>query len=347
MHHARIQARAVVFDRYRHCDAAQVGGPSIFHGWPGLVLLERCIRDATGSAVAELEALARRWRAADAPLPTMPAELATTFVYGERGRAWAEHTLEGRATADSLPPALALGIDTFANDGPVFFAWHDRREPLGGAQWSSFIAAEHVALEHALEEDRAVPLGFAHGVAGLLLRALLLLDGPSPIDEATLRRDLDWLASLRTEDEGCARWPARRGDEVSRTWVASSLCNGSLGHALLFLEAFTRLHDERYLELAQSALAASAHEDELNLGFCCGHAGRAAVVSRFLRSGIRPRSAEAEGSLERLVARILHAPPEHRLGPLSGLASCLPALHAEAPDSPVLDLFLPRPVRPS
>lgn len=341
----RIHACSLVFARYRACEPAQIGGPSIFHGWPGLVLLGRCIRDATGSAVPELDALAWRWRAAAAPLPALPSDLAMTFVYGQRGRVWAEHMVEGRPLEDSMPPPLALGIDTLANDGPVFFAWHDRRERLGRAEWSAFIAAEHATLEHAVEDGRAIALGFAHGVAGLLLRALLLLDGPSVIDEAQLRHDLDWLATLRVEDDGCARWPARRGDEVSRSWVASSLCNGSLGHALLYLEAFARLGEERYLGLAQRALAASADEDQLNLGFCCGHAGRAAVVSRFLRLGVRPTSTEAEGTLERLVARVPHASSEHGLGPLSGLASCLPALHAEAPDSPVLDVFLPAPLR--
>ena len=67
------------------------------------------------------------------------------------------------------------------------------------------------------------------------------------------------------------------------------------------------------------------------------------VVSRFLRLGLRPRSAEAEGTLERLWARLPAEAEHHALRPLSGLTSCLPATHAEDPASPVLDVFLPAP----
>lgn len=330
--------RSAILDRCRSAGPQDLSGCNVYSGWPGLVLLARCIRRATGETVRELDELALRWRGLDVPRASLPAELYDTFLYGARGRRWAELSLAGdERSDDGAPPARPLGFDTFANDGPVFFEHAAAHRPA----WSRFVAAELAHLEHALDEGRAVPLGFAHGVAGLLFRALRL-DDAQVIDATSLRRHLDWLAAQRVELDGGARWPARLGQEVADTWVAASLCNGSLGHAVLFLEAAVRMRDERYVDIAHQALTATADEERFGLGFCCGHAGRAMVVSRFLRLGLR--LGDAEGScLERLWARLPAAVHEGALRPLSGLTSCLPALHAEDPASAVLDFFLPPP----
>lgn len=339
--HARERALAVILDAHRRAASAEVAAPSPFHGWPGLVWVEQHVRHATGTPIPELLALARRGRAGrQRPVP-LPLELHATFLYGVRGRRWAERALDGRSTDDLGPPEVALGFDTFANDGPVYFAWLVRRTDEDRT-WSALLAHERTRFERCRRQrGRAVPLGLAHGAAGLLLRRLLHADDGDP----SLRADLHWLAQQRVDDGSVARWPVRRGEAVPRSWVADSLCNGSLGHALLFLEAFACFRDEHYLAIARRALAATAHETRLGLGFCCGHAGRAAVVSRFLRLGLHPGSAEAKGCLERLWARIPSEAASAALRPVSGLASCLPALHAESADAAVLDFFLPAPTR--
>lgn len=344
MNDLRTSARTAILDRCLWASPDQVGGPTMCSGWPGLMLVQRCIERRSGTKLTELTEVASRWRALDVPLPALPVEVCDTFLYGARGQQWAEHLLVGCPHDDTAPPERALGFDTFANDGPIYFDRGHQDDAEHREAWSRFITRELCHFEHGREEGRALPLGFAHGVAGLLFRALLLGES-SPIDPARIRHGLDWLASQRVEDDGCARWPARRGHEVLDSWVTSSLCNGSLGHALVYLEAAARLGDDEYLAIAQRALAASADESRVNLGFCCGHAGRAMVVSRFLRLGLRPSSTEAEGTLARLWARVPARVADDGLRPLSGLPSCLPALCAEDPASPVLDLFLPPPPR--
>ncbi|MGH1342808.1 MAG: lanthionine synthetase LanC family protein [Nannocystales bacterium] len=337
----RTDAFMAVLDRCRNATTAEIGGPTICSGWPGLLFVQQCLEQTAGASVLDLRQAAVRWRSLDAPEPDVPVEVRGSFLYGTRGRRWAERRLSGVDGKDFAPPARALGFDTFANDGPVYLA-SDSPDPPG---WADFIHQEFLHFERGRKSGRALPLGFAHGVAGLLFRALLLNE-PSPVEGDRVRRGLDWLAGLRTEDDGCARWPVREGQPVHHSWVASSLCSGSVGHALVYLEAAIRLDCDAYLDIAQKALAASADESEMNLGFCCGHAGRAMVVSRFLRSGIRPRATEAEDTLLRLWARVPSRLAHDMLRPLSGLPSCLPALHAEEPSSRALDLFLPPPLRP-
>ena len=339
---ANRSAREVVHQRYRSAASSEIGGPSIFQGWPGLVLIGHCIERERGRPDPSLTELALRWRRADATLPPIPPRYASSFVYGQRGLAWAEDTLVGRRGDAPLPPAAPVGFDTFANDAPVFFAACRQGDPSVLAAWAEFTAKEMDTFDRMNAKGRSLPLGFAHGVAGLFFRALRLIGLHPAFDRDALVARFDWLAKWRTEDDG-ARWPAMTNEEPASSWVVHSLCNGSLGHALAFLEAGVRLGQERFLDIAQQALRATRDEGETNGGFCCGQAGRVAVVSRFLRLGIRPRSSEAVGCLERLHDRIPRQAAEHTLRPISGLASCLPALYAEAPDSPLLDFFLPEP----
>ncbi|MEM7151391.1 MAG: lanthionine synthetase LanC family protein [Myxococcota bacterium] len=343
MANANAAARAVILDRYRSAAPAEIGGPSVFQGWPGLVLLGQCIERELGRPVPSVTELALRWRHAEATLPRIPPRYASSFVYGERGLTWAEDTLAGRATGSLRPPPAPVGFDTFANDAPVFFAACRRREPSTLAAWAEFTAREVQTLDRMTASGRPVPLGFAHGVAGLLFRALRLAGLHPAFERDALVARFDWLANWRHEDEQGARWPAKTDEAPADSWVVHSLCNGSLGHALVFVEAGVRLEHERFIHIAQQALRTTRDESETNGGFCCGQAGRAAIVSRFLRLGVRPRSTEAIGCLQRLQARIPRVAHEHTLRPISGLASCLPALYAEAPDSPILDFFLPEP----
>lgn len=338
----RATARAALLDRCLAAAPDDVGPPSVLCGWPGLVLLHHCIAETSPHTEPELLHLASRWRALERPEPALPPEVRGSFLYGTRGRRWAERALDGPAPRDATPPGRTLGFDTFANDGPVFFAHGHRHRAPHRAAWARFVSAELARLRHDLDAKHPVLLGFAHGVAGLLFRALLL-DDPAVLDRPSLHARLEWLAAQRVVLHDAARWPVRVGQPLTNTWVASSLCNGSLGHALLFLEAAARLGDERFLEVAQQALAATADESSMGPSWCCGHAGRATVVSRLLRLGLRPRSSEAEGTLERLWARLPGELHRHALHPINGLASCLPALAAQGPASPLLDVFLPAP----
>src|SRR5690606_21705876 len=144
--HARERALAVILDAHRRAASAEVAAPSPFHGWPGLVWVEQHVRHATGTPIPELLALARRGRAGrQRPVP-LPAELHATFLYGVRGRRWAERALDGRSTDDLGPPEVALGFDTFANDGPVYFAWLVRRTDEDRT-WSALLAHERTRFE--------------------------------------------------------------------------------------------------------------------------------------------------------------------------------------------------------
>lgn len=343
---AQTHALPQVLRRYRGCAAAELGTPNVFAGWPGLVFLARIVEAAAPEVADALMHDAQRGRGAEFVEDTVPPQMADSFMFGARGRRWADAILAGADREDdSMPPARAVGFDTFVNDGPLFFGAATRGDRRCREAWADFIAEESVVLTRALAEHRRVPLGFAHGVAGLLFRMLMATPARTRTEDAALRGLLDWLAEQRVEEGDRARWPTAFGGEVPKSWVATSLCNGSLGHALLFAEASTVLDEPRYACTAQRALAATANEDAIGIGFCCGHAGRVAVISRCMRLGVWPLHPEADGSLSRLWARVGRQSSDEALQPISGLGSCIPALLARSPDSPILDFFLPAPVR--
>lgn len=323
---------------------------TIFHSWPGVLYALKRL-EAAGGDSARLQALfivAQReilgHRAACGAAAQLPG--ADDFCFGEAGTKWA-YAVAADGTEPALaPPRVRVGYDSFANGALPYFAHCQGSSAAPCEAWASLIAAELAELTADIAGDRPILLGFAHGAAGVLFRALLLSAlAPGALDGEALRRGLRWLARQAHCDGGQAVWPFRSSDAVNRAAPLSrSLCNGAIGHSLLFLEAAANLADGGYFALSRQALAA-ADEGLLPLGFCCGHAGKAALVSRYLRLGLRSTLGAAEGTLERLRDRIASTADSAPLSPIPGLASCLGAACAETPDSPLLDFFLPRPWR--
>lgn len=238
------------------------------------------------------------------------------------------------------------GFDSYVHDAPLLF------QGLGVASveelegWAALVLDELSLLERMRDLAGPIPLGFAHGLAGLLFRALCLMDVHPSLSRERLVVLLDWLAEQRVDVGRGSVWPMTTGTAPRDDWSTHSLCNGSTGHGVLFLEAAARLDEPRYLELFQRALHATADESRTNLGFCCGQAGRCALVSRALRVGVQPEDPEAVGCLERLMERVQTELDQQSLRPLSGLPSCLPALCARGPDDAILDVLLPPPTLP-
>lgn len=328
---------------------------TIFHGWPG-VLYAAARATSSGGSVDDLNELIAAARSSvlqqmGAPSSPASARHPESFCFGARGVRWARAIAEGSTVLDLAPPQARFGYDSFANDAMVYFACCDAESGAISptlkerqASWSALIAAELAELTLAIRSGQPLLLGFAHGAAGVLFRALLQRAvSPHAIDEEALVQGLHWLAEQAHDDGTNAVWPFRSGEAPQRgVPLIGSLCNGAIGHAILFLEAFVVLADERYLVLSRHALHSVAEEDTLPLGFCCGHAGKVALVSRFLRLGLSAGLGAAEGSLERLLVRIAAAESTSPLAPITGLGSCVGAACAQTPDSPVLDFFLPR-----
>ncbi len=329
--------------------------PTLFHGVPGLVYALGHSRTIPPSA-HNLEALRGRVSEAMAHLdlkqiPDGPG--LHSLFFGARGVRWA---LDPEATplVKLGPPPSPYGFDAFINDAPLLYGWVSSLR--GGVSfssslfqaWAGAISHEWEAMEDALSRDEATLLGLAHGVTGVAYSALLLWQlNPelAPVSKAQIEEKLRWLRSQAIESEVGLHWPARRGGHVGPdTPFVGRLCNGAVGHGLLFLDAAMSFERSEWLDVALGALEGIPDEATLPLSVCCGHGGKVALVSRFLRLGHGEALGGNAATWERLLGRIPTHAAQSPLSGISGLGSLFPALSATGPGDPRLDYLLPSPL---
>lgn len=340
-------------------------GNSIFFGrWSTLHAIARLgdrVDSSLERTVFERVSSAHPWWKSDISPPNTPPAMLSSFLFGERGRAF---LAKGRAGKHLLredhatwgPPARA-GLprgDIYAND--LFLLFHVFEKPLGSEAsaeaskaleaWGRFLADELTWLRETWASGAPCDFGFAHGVSGLLFALLWFgrVHGWHAYakDEVV---DLVFEFAAQGRDNGeYVVWPGNRGEKASLEFGWQNMfCNGVSGHGTLFAEAFVVTQDERLLDLSRQALHTSLAYGEGQSGFCCGSAAKAALASRLLRVGAsRDSLGEALSQLPMLQRSVMpwkDAEGFHSC--LSGLSSCLAVTLAEDPADPILDYILP------
>ena len=334
--------------------------PTLIRGWPGLAWVVACLDQA---GCAKLTDFWGRWL--DLAVPRMstqsPApELPDNFLPGSRGREWAQQYLTHRTYPNLTAPPPGDGYDSYDMDCFLHFATYRTHGMLGAppsrrpenyrspdsrqVSWGHLVGKMFKNVEQLRRNGVQTILGFAHGITGVLYQMLHLYSvGLCPVPIQVLVDELRWLASLASNTPQGLIWPFRMGDPVpSDSPLRLGLCNGSVGYGVLFLDAYFILGEPDFLEAALGALRA-ADEDQMGLGFCCGHAGKVALVSRFLRGGMAELIGEDAHSWSRLLDSMRGDLTMTNYSGVTGLTSCLPALCAGGPDSTLLDYYLPPP----
>jgi hypothetical protein len=180
-----------------------------------------------------------------------------------------------------------------------------------------FVARCHrrtiAAIRRALDGDAPHYLGFAHGLAGLLLAAEC---GAArfglPRDATLMSRALARLAGARVIAPGLGViWPAMTGQTLDRVYHA--WCHGTPGVALA-LSGCERLSGAReYGALAADASASIARAGNPGKTFCCGQSGRAQILVELYRCTRDRRWLAAARRLAATPGRA-HLSREHRRG---------------------------------
>lgn len=333
--------------------------PTIFHGWPGIAWMVHSL-GRSGQLSEPLTYFCKSWQSRLAPVltePKLPPDMPEGFLLGGRGLAWASQCLGDPITPDLRPPPHPIGYDSCLNDAFLHFGvYHlpssarasQEREgytPVKSvllADWAQCVERQFQEMVKQIHGAAPVMLGFSHGVAGILTQLLHLhTQGQSPIVMADILYWLEWLMDQAKASSQGVIWPFRLGDELALTSpFRMSLCNGSLGHTCLLLDAYLITRDNTFLQLALTALA-GVDDTAMGMGFCCGHAGKVAIVSRFLRSGLSSHVDDVRDCWARLLLKLYHHVDMTNLSCVTGLGSCVPALCADGPDSSLLDYYLP------
>jgi serine/threonine-protein kinase len=179
------------------------------------------------------------------------------------------------------------------------------------------VTGDRLALDLAdlAERDGAVSgetaigfLGAAHGWAGVAHALLRWSSATAVAPPPAALALLDRLIALRRPS---GRWPVRAGSrEVRRGW-----CHGSAGWAQLWALAWQRTGDDRFLDLAEHAVADVVTADEDNASLCCGRAGEAYAALTLYGATGEERWLSAAHGLARDAARLADRDdtPPHRL----------------------------------
>ena len=122
-------------------------------------------------------------------------------------------------------------------------------------------------------------------------------------------------------------------------YLAASWCNGAAGAGLLWAQAFSSLHDERFRAAARVAAEHAANGGEMSADVCCGHAGVGLVLLAIDR--IDPGHgwrAHAAAHAERAIAGAAMKWPNGLYRGHPGLAVLALELTSETPHGfPVID----------
>ena len=166
-----------------------------------------------------------------------------------------------------------------------------------------------------------LPLGMAHGWAGLLYANLLWGQVRGHSVPQWLSDRLDQLARCAEWGPRGARWKwSRVENDPVRSGFMPGWCNGSGGFVALWVLAYERTRLDGYRDLAMaSALDAWTH-DTMASSLCCGAAGRAyAMLAAFRVSGDREWVKRAYRLADRAIERAEGRPRDPALGSPDGL----------------------------
>lgn len=234
-----------------------VGNVSFYHSVPGVLCVSALVADAQSDEI-RLSRLVKQFAAAAAA-----DEPRVELVFGTAG--------------PLLGCSLLLhAIASTPGDEPKVLT------SLGN-QLSKRVCDQLARQPSIREAVDLRTLGVAHGWAGILYSALQWAQVSKSAVPADLQARLEELASLAQPFGRGLAWPVSiRGrpdpDGMRPTW-----CNGAAGHLHLWLLAYELLGEPRYLSLAQGA-AWTVYEAPSSGGdLCCGAAGRAYALLRYLR----------------------------------------------------------------
>jgi lanthionine synthetase-like protein len=163
----------------------------------------------------------------------------------------------------------------------------------------------HLEAELGPRDGRFVTLGFAHGIAGLLVALEAAAQLGHALSPALRERAIDYLMRERVRGPGeLAAWPIAAADQPR---FANGWCNGTAGVALAALAAQRLSGAPSYAPLVASALAGTFALRGGHASFCCGTIGQAQILIEAARlTGDRRWLARARRTADAIGAPSTH-----------------------------------------
>ena len=216
---------------------------------------------------------------------------------------------------------------------------HSRLRSLGN-ELCSEILLEPGGAARAIDHSSAIPLGAAHGRAGIIYAVLRWCSSSGMRVPEGIAEHLDHLASFATPFGRGLRWPIATGGEQSGGPLYPSWCNGAAGFVYLWTIADRLFAQRTYAHMATGAAWTAFEAPSMGGSLCCGLAGRAyALLNMYKHDGdtdwLDRALILAEGA-----ANYFAANPPGRDSLLHGeLGAGLLAAELERPDQSCAPLF--------